>query len=254
MSVTMESSLCCQAAFSSPARDRCASARVTAISCWWKASNASCRCIFISALERESRFSFSWYAFNLFSSSLSVCSVSFISLSRDSRLVMRLTELPPVMEPPTFITSPSRVTRRNCCRPARWMGMPFCRSSAITVRPSRLSTMPRYLLSNVTISEATPTPPGILKRFLSPASSVRPLTALMGRKVARPKRFCLRNSISSRASSSVSTTMFCSAGPRAVSMAFSMFLSAWMMFATTPCTLFMPRRRASSSTCLTEEL
>ena len=161
---------------------------------------------------------------------------SFSSRSRPSRFTARDWVEPPVMEPPECITSPTRVTKRKECPPARIMAMPLSRSSAMTVRPSRFSTIPRYSGAHCTSSLATPKHPGSRSACRSRSVNSLERTADIGRKVARPKRFCRRKSMSCLAVSSLSVTMFCCAAPSAISMAVSYFWGTEISWVSTPLT------------------
>ena len=162
--------------------------RATAISSWCRRLNISPRRRFSSA--RDCSISSRLLRMAAICSSFCAmrCSCSPISRSRESRLVMRDCELPPVIEPPECITSPSSVTRRKACRPRRMIWMPASRFSAMTVRPSRFSTTPRYFSSNEISSDATPRQPGVESAWRSAGVSTRPCTLVSGRNVARPNR------------------------------------------------------------------
>ena len=97
--------------------------------------------------------------------------------------------------------------------------------------------MPLYSASKRTRREAMPTKPNSRSTPRSRSSS--PRMAVRGRKVARPPSRCLRKAMALLASSSRSTTMFCSPAPSAISMAREYLASVFISPATGP---RMPRR------------
>ena len=120
------------------------------------------------------------------------------------------------MEPPGFMTWPSRVTILNRLRYCRAMAMALSSSSTMTVRPRRFSTIP---------GTGPRSGPGGRPPHKAPAAVHSGLLqgagemALRGRKVARPPACALQNPMAALASDSVSTTICCMAAPRAISMA-----------------------------------
>ena len=90
-------------------------------------------------------------------------------------------------------------------------------SSATAVRPKSQRIISEYLLSYDTSSEAMLTKPYWSS---SPCSErTLPLIAVIGKNVALPARCSFKKPMARFASVSLSTTMFCTAAPRAVSIA-----------------------------------
>ena len=108
--------------------------------------------------------------------------------------------------------------------------------------PSKRSSQPHS-------SEAMPTKPGIFS--ISRLSMVRPFTVVRGRKVARPWSRCFKKLMAALASPSVSTTIFCIAAPRAVSMATAYSPGTLIMRVTGPHMPFSIPRPDSLITALT---
>ena len=119
-------------------------------------------------------------------------------------------------------------------------------SSTTMMRPSRLETILAYRFSALTRADAS---------FAEPDSRPRNTpgwTVSSGRNVARPA-FSLRSrAMPALAAASFSTTMFCSAPPRAVSMATSRPGSTSRMADTGPMTPRSRRADAARITVLTE--
>ena len=156
--------------------------------------------------------------------------------------------LPPVIEPPAFMSCPSRLTMRRRLPFAFDIRTASARVSATTVLPRRFAKIPSYFASKCTRSYATPTKPG---SFTGASFMTPPLTVSTGRKVARPESMRFSISIALRPSFCVSITIFCIAAPRAVSIASAHSLSALTRFATGPYTPLMLPLADSRMTVLT---
>ena len=152
----------------------------------------------------------------LSSSSLTVLRSFSISLPRESIPTPCAFE-PPVILPPGFITWPSSVTILNLLLYFLAIATAESISSQTAVLPSRFSMMFWYLPSTETSSEAVLTKPYWLSSPFS--SKFLALIASIGKNVALPPWELLRYSMALFASFCVSTTMFWSAAPRAVSIA-----------------------------------
>ena len=156
--------------------------------------------------------------------------------------------LPPVIEPPAFISCPSSVTMRRRLPLFFDILIASVIASAMTVLPRRFSKMSLYFASYCASSEAIPTKPG---SFTGASRITLPRIVSTGRNVARPESYFLSSSIARRPSFCVSTTMFCPAAPSAVSIARANSSSARMRFATGACTPLRFPRPASRMTVLT---
>ena len=142
---------------------------------------------------------------------------SFTSVALDKNPLCLFT-LPPDIEPPAFSTSPSSVTTLNLYPNFLLIAMALSMLSVTTTLPSSERNMPSYFLSYLISSDAIPIYPAD-DDISAALSSVLPFTDVTGRKVARPPPVFLRYAIAAFASCSDSTIMFCSAPPRAVSIA-----------------------------------
>ena len=175
--------------------------------------------------------------------SSSCAASSFISRSRPSRFCAFCWMLPPVMLPPECITSPSSVTSRKACPPARMMAMPLSRSLATTVRPSRLSTTPRYRVIAAQLAGHADAAGHGEHLALARGEGAAPHGAQRQKRGAAQPVFA-QVVDQDLASCSVSVTMFCIAPPSAMSMAVSYSRGTCKSIATTSCTPFRPLRRA----------
>ena len=159
------------------------------------------------------------------------CFFSFSSSFAREIMPLPLALLPPVIEPPAFISCPSSVTMRRRFPLAFDIRTAAARDSATTVLPSRFRNICSYLLSNSASSLAMPTKPG----SLTGASRITlPRMVSTGRNVARPASMRFKSSIALRPSFWVSTTIFCAAAPSAVSIARAHSSSVRTRFATGP--------------------
>ena len=140
--------------------------------------------------------------------------------------------LPPVIDPPGFSISPSRVaifilylvSLANC--------IALSISSITTVFPSSPSTTFLYFSSNSNSSDAIPI--GSTLDFTSFKSIKLGVTTFNGRNVTLPLSVFFRNSIASLAHSSSSVIIFCIAAASDASIAFSYFSETEITCATAP--------------------
>ncbi len=130
---------------------------------------------------------------------------------------------PPVIEPPGFITWPSRVTILYLFLYLFEMPIAQSISSTTITLPRRFETTFLYCSSHSTRFDAISINPKLSSRFFS--SIYLGLIAESGRKVALPWLFCLRKLIARFASLSLLVTIFCIAAPRATSTAVEYSLS-----------------------------
>ena len=198
----------------------------------------SCNCFdkfSVSSNISSDEFSYSCLSFSIFSILFFIFSISCFNCSISLLLPRIFTVFfaiePPVIEPDTFIISPSNVIILNVLLFSFDKLIAFCILSTITVLPSKFNIICSYFLSKLIKSEAIPITPTFLP-FI--ASSFFPFTELIGKNDALPKLLALKYSINFFASCSVSVTIFCKLAPNAISIAVSYSFGTAIKFAITP--------------------